>query len=107
MDGRGDRRPVTTRRAAWWLALGWSALVLVFWLGLFVPSMRPERPGVKQEPPLPVTVELARDAAADVRLADAIRARLREALVVTTRVELVPWGSLPRSEYKSKLVDRS
>jgi phenylacetate-CoA ligase len=78
----------------------------------FVPAVsghvlvRPERPGVKQEPPLPVAVELARDAAADARLADAIRARLREALVVTTRVEFVPWGSLPRSEYKSKLVDR-
>jgi len=25
-------------------------------------------------------------------------------LVVTTRVELVPYGSLKRSEYKSKLV---
>jgi hypothetical protein len=25
---------------------------------------------------------------------------------VTTAVSLVPWGTLPRSEYKSKLVDR-
>jgi phenylacetate-CoA ligase len=58
---------------------------------------------VKQEPPLPVAVELALDGAAD---ADAIRARLREVLVVQTRVELVPWGSLRRSEYKSKLVER-
>ena len=32
--------------------------------------------------------------------------RLREVLVVQTRVELVPWGSLQRSEYKSKLVER-
>jgi hypothetical protein len=24
---------------------------------------------------------------------------------VQTRIELVPWGSLQRSEYKSKLVD--
>ena len=31
--------------------------------------------------------------------------RLRNVLVVQTRVELVPWGSLRRSEYKSKLVD--
>ena len=68
--------------------------------------VRPERAGVKQEPPLPVAVELAPDGAADPRLAEAIRERLREALVVTMRVELVPWGSLPRSEYKSKLVDR-
>jgi phenylacetate-CoA ligase len=68
--------------------------------------VRPPAPGTKQEPPLPVSVELARDAAADARLAEAIRERLRSALVVQTRVELVPWGSLQRSEYKSKLVER-
>ncbi len=67
--------------------------------------VRPQSPGVKQEPPLPVSVELARDAIADSSLADSIRERLRSALVVQTRVELVPWGSLQRSEYKSKLVD--
>jgi phenylacetate-CoA ligase len=60
---------------------------------------------VKQEPPLPVSVELARGRAADPPLAQAIRERLREVLVVQTRVELVPWGSLQRSEYKSKLVE--
>ena len=38
-------------------------------------------------------------------LAEAIRERLRSVLVVQTRVELVPWGSLQRSEYKSKLVE--
>ncbi len=67
--------------------------------------MRPQAAGVKQEPPLPVAVELARDAAADATLADAIRERLRNVLVVQTRVDLVPWGSLGRSEYKSKLVE--
>jgi phenylacetate-CoA ligase len=66
--------------------------------------VRPQAPGVKQEPPLPVAVELARGAAADAALADAIRERLREVLVVQTRVELVPFGTLQRSEYKSKLV---
>ena len=40
------------------------------------------------------------------RLADAIRLRLREVLVVQMEVELVPWGALQRSEYKSTLVDR-
>jgi phenylacetate-CoA ligase len=65
----------------------------------------PQAPGVKQEPPLPVSVELARDREADPALADAIRTRLRDVLVVQTRVELVPWGSLHRSEYKSKLVE--
>ena len=68
--------------------------------------VRPQSAGVKQEPPLPVSVELARDASADDELAETIRAKLREALTVQMRVELVPWGSLSRSEYKSKLVER-
>jgi phenylacetate-CoA ligase len=68
--------------------------------------VKPRGPGVKQEPPLPVSVELARGASAQSALADAIRERLRDVLVVQTRVDLVPWGSLRRSEYKSKLVDR-
>jgi phenylacetate-CoA ligase len=68
--------------------------------------IRPPAPGVKQEPPLPLAVELARDAAPDPALADAIRERLRGILVFQARVELVPWGSLQRSEYKSKLVER-
>ncbi len=65
----------------------------------------PLAPGVKQEPPLPVSVELARDRTADDGLAEAIRERLRNVLVVQTRIELVPWGSMRRSEYKSKLVE--
>ncbi len=68
--------------------------------------IRPRGPGPKQEPPLPVSVELARGASADAALAEAIRERLREALVVQTSVELVPWGTLRRSEYKSRLVER-
>jgi phenylacetate-CoA ligase len=68
--------------------------------------VRPRAPGVKQEPPLPVSVELARGATSDPALADAVRERLRNVLVVQTEVELVPWGALERSEYKSKLVER-
>ena len=68
--------------------------------------VRPQAEGVKQEPPLPVTVELGREGESDDALADAIRERLRNVLVVQTKVELVPWGSLQRSEYKSKLVER-
>ena len=67
--------------------------------------VRPRAAGVKQEPPLPVSVELARDATADADLADAIRERLRSVLVVQTHIDLVPWGSLRRSEYKSELVE--
>jgi phenylacetate-CoA ligase len=78
----------------------------------FVPDVsghilvRPVAPGVKQEPPLPVSVELAQGATADPVLADTIRDRLRSTLVVQARVDLVPWGSLQRSEYKSKLVEQ-
>ena len=80
-------------------------------VGTFAPDVsghilvRPRGEDVKQEPPLPVSVELARGGTADAALADAIRERLRSVLVVQTRVELVPWGSLQRSEYKSKLVE--
>ena len=66
----------------------------------------PQGPGVKQELPLPVRVELARGVAASASLAEAIRERIRAVLVVQTEVDLVPWGTLRRSEYKSKLVDR-
>jgi phenylacetate-CoA ligase len=68
--------------------------------------IRPRTPGVKQDPPLPVIVELAADVAADAALAAQIRDRLRSVLVVQTSVELVVWGSLERSEYKSRLVER-
>lgn len=68
--------------------------------------VRPTAPGVKQEPPLPVAVELARGAEGDAELAEAIRERLRAVLVVSTQVELVPYGSFERSEYKGQLVER-
>ena len=68
--------------------------------------VRPRAPGPKQDPPLPVSVELARGASVDSELADAIRDRLRGALAFQAEVKLVPWGSLTRSEYKSRLVER-
>jgi phenylacetate-CoA ligase len=67
--------------------------------------VKPQAPGTKQEPPLPVAVELAPGEDADAALAEAIRERLRALLVVQTRVDLVPWGSMRRSEYKSRLVE--
>jgi phenylacetate-CoA ligase len=69
--------------------------------------VRPQTAGVKQEPPLPVSVELTEGATSEGTLAQAIADRLREVLVVQTRVELVPWGSLRRSEYKSHLVEHA
>ena len=50
-----------------------------------------------------MSVELAQGTTSDAALAEAIRDRLRSVLVVQTRVDLVPWGSLQRNEYKSKL----
>jgi phenylacetate-CoA ligase len=67
--------------------------------------VRPRAPGPKQDPPLPIRVELARGASAGDALADAIRERLREVLIVQTQVELVPWRTLERSDYKAKLVE--
>ena len=68
-------------------------------------SVRPRAKGFRQNPPLPVFVELG--AGADAALAERIGKRIREALLVTTEIELVPHGSLPRSSYKSHLVDWS
>jgi len=68
--------------------------------------VKPQAAGVKQEPPLPVSVELAQGATAEAALAEAIREKLRSVLVVQARVDLVPWGSLRRSDYKSTLVER-
>ena len=68
--------------------------------------IRPRAAGVRQDPPLPVRVEIAPGAGSE-GLAERIRARLREKLVVTTEIELTPAGSLPRSEYKSKLVEKT
>jgi phenylacetate-CoA ligase len=66
--------------------------------------VRPRASGVNQEPPLPVAVELAPDAPDDPALAGEIADRLRDVLLVRMEVHLVSWGSLQRSEYKSRLV---
>jgi phenylacetate-CoA ligase len=70
-------------------------------------SIRPSRRGFRQDPPLKVLVELSEGEADGDAIADEIRKRIRDALLVNTRIVLVPYGSLPRSDYKSKLVDWS
>jgi phenylacetate-CoA ligase len=71
-------------------------------------SVRPRHKGVRQDPPLKVIVELTgSEPPQDAMLAERIRGRIREALLVNTEIVLVGRGSLPRSEYKSKLVDWS
>jgi phenylacetate-CoA ligase len=66
-------------------------------------QIRPRQRGVKQEPPLAVIVE----GEADASLAEQIAKEIRNTLVFTPEVKLVKPQSLPRSEYKSKLVDYS
>jgi phenylacetate-CoA ligase len=79
-------------------------------VGTFAPAVSglilitPETLGVKQEPPLPLKVELAEGRSADASLAEQIEAAIRAKLIIRTIVDLVPFGSLPRSEYKSKLM---
>ncbi len=67
--------------------------------------IRPRAAGVRQEPPLPVSVEVAQGPSEG--LAERIRTRIRDTLLVTTQIELTAAGSLPRSEYKSKLVEKA
>ena len=74
--------------------------------GMF--SIRPKLKAVSQVPPLPVTVEVAPGAQADnPGLQKGIEQQLKERLLVTTQVTLVPYNTLPRETYKSKLVDYS
>jgi phenylacetate-CoA ligase len=68
--------------------------------------IRPSAPGVKQDPPLPVVVELSKEVPDNPGIADALRERIRAVLVVQTRIELVPFGTLERSDYKAKLVEQ-
>jgi phenylacetate-CoA ligase len=72
-----------------------------------VVSVRPSARGVKQAPPLKVVVELAEGESASDALQHEIEQDIRATLVVTTRVHLAPFGTLPRSEYKSRLLDFS
>jgi phenylacetate-CoA ligase len=68
-------------------------------------EVRPRRRTVKQDPPLPVVVELSDTEQPSAALGDAVAAEIRAALTFSAEVRLVPARSLPRSEYKSKLVN--
>lgn len=70
-------------------------------------SIRPAIKGVKQSPPLKVIVELAENSGPAAELAARIESEIRSALVFSAAVELASFGTLPRSEYKSKIVDFS
>jgi phenylacetate-CoA ligase len=63
--------------------------------------IRPRQRGVRQEPPLPILVE------GEAALGASIAAEIRNALTFTPEIRMVQPQSLPRSDYKSKLVDFS
>lgn len=71
-------------------------------------QVRPRQPGVRQTLPLPVVVELGENRPVppghlQQRIADEVRSRL----LVKADIRLVPYGTLPREVYKSRLVDYS
>jgi phenylacetate-CoA ligase len=72
-----------------------------------VVSIRPAAKGVRQAPPLKVVVELTDAGAPPAGLKEKIESDIRATLVVTTAIHLVPPGTLPRSDYKSRLLDFS
>ncbi len=64
-----------------------------------------DAPPQQVTPPLAITVECGEDSVFDDTLAGEIERSLRARLFFSARVELVPAGSLPRSEMKSALVE--
>lgn len=71
--------------------------------GMFL--IRPREMGVLQTPPLPISIELGPGISASPDLSDRIASEIRDRLLVTTEINLVPNGTVPRETYKSKLVD--
>ncbi|HUF81180.1 MAG TPA: hypothetical protein VMN03_08595 [Burkholderiales bacterium] len=63
--------------------------------------IRPRSRGVRQDPPLPIVVE------GDAEIAETIAGEIRGALTFAPEIRMVAPQSLPRSDYKSKLVDFS
>jgi len=63
--------------------------------------IKPRAKGVKQEPPLPVLIE------GEAALGERIAKEIRSVLLFTPEVQMVRPQSLPRSDYKVKLVDYS
>lgn len=68
-------------------------------------SIRPATKAVNQDPPVRMLVEKAEGLGDPGDLAGRMEARIREVLIARFKVELVDHGQLPRSEYKSKLID--
>jgi phenylacetate-CoA ligase len=71
-------------------------------------QVRPKEAGVLQTPPLPVVVELGENFSGSVDdLQKRLQTEIRSRLLVTMDLQLVPYGTIPRETYKSKLIDYS
>ena len=71
-------------------------------------QVRPKEAGVLQTPPLPVLVELGEEfSGSEDDLKQKLQSEIRSRLLVTTDLQLVPYGTIPRETYKSKLIDYS
>lgn len=71
-------------------------------------QVRPKEHGVLQAPPLPVVVEVGEQGSASPEdLKRRLAAEIRTRLLVTADIQLVPYGTIPRETYKSKLIDYS
>jgi phenylacetate-CoA ligase len=71
-------------------------------------QVRPKEHGVLQTPPLPLVVELGEDFSGSAEdLQKRLQLEIRSRLLVTTDLRLVPYGTIPRETYKSKLIDYS
>jgi phenylacetate-CoA ligase len=69
-------------------------------------QVRPKEHGVLQTPPLPVYVELGEGIEdPDDSLKQKLKQEIRDRLLVTTDIELVSYGTIPRETYKAKLID--
>ena len=68
-----------------------------------------ERPGPLVTPPLPVKVEVATEVpeTEHPKLTAEIEATIRSRLTFTSRVELVPEGSLTRTALKTQYIERT
>ena len=71
-------------------------------------QVRPKEAGVLQTPPLPVVVELGENFSGPTDdLRQRLQTEIRSRLLVTADLHIVPYGTIPRETYKSKLIDYS
>ena len=66
-----------------------------------------DEPPPAVQPPMKIKVEVAETPGDQAALKKEIETLLREKLIFSAQVELVPPGTLPKYEYKAKLVEKT